>query len=166
MANWDKNKTIYVWCAGEMFRFLTPRMFWLMLGLQLNLMRTSCTSTWRQSYSNAKLDTRSTCLLQARPIRPGGSKGTWQTLTSLLQSTHSHAYIHLQAHFLSLQAVLCPSIFPASHATSRKQVFISSRWAGAWRYAPLPLVNTSSGPTAPWSKRGVGPGKLNDTGYN
>lgn len=66
---------------------------------------------------------------RVRPIRPEGGEGTWQTPASLLQSTHSRAHIHLQDHFLSPQAALYPSIFPASHATRRKQVFISSRWA-------------------------------------
>lgn len=66
---------------------------------------------------------------RVRPIGPEGSEGTWQTLTSLLQSTHSHAHTHAYKHFLSLQAVLHPSTFPASQVTGRKQVFISSRWA-------------------------------------
>lgn len=39
MANWDKNKTISTWCAGEIFIFLTPWMFCLMLNPQLNWMR-------------------------------------------------------------------------------------------------------------------------------
>lgn len=43
--------------------------------------------------------------------------------------------------------------FQRSNVNGSKQVFISSRWAGARRFAPLLLVNGSSGPSAPGSKK-------------
>lgn len=137
-----------------------PGTFRLMLGSLFSSMKTllhGVKSTLLRWYS---------WVIQVGPNTPEGSKGTWQTPTSSLQRTHSRAYLHLQAHFLPLQAVFSLSIFAVSHVTSRKHVFISFWGTGAWCYAPLLLVNTSSGPSTPWSKDKVGKGKLTDRGYN
>lgn len=105
----------------------------------------------------------------------GQTYQTWgqrrhMTNADLFASKHTFTCIHTPTSPLPFPTGSLLSIHlssqPASHATRRKQVFISSRWAGAWRYAPLFLVNTSSGSSAPWSKTGVDAGKLTDRGYN
>lgn len=156
-------KTIFQWCTGEIFKSLTPGMFWFIFRPQLNLKRTTGTSSWKpiwtwgalaKYYRSDQSDLRAVLAHDKR----------W--LLCFKAHIHMHIYIHLQAHFLSLQAGFCPSIFPGNHATGRQQVFISSRWAGAWRYAALFPVNMSCGSLAPWSNSGGGAGKLNDRGYN
>lgn len=96
---------------------------------------------------------------QHAPLRGGkGCSGTQGAIAKHYRSDQSRwplcskAHIHRQARFLPLRAAFSPAFSPAGHATSRKQVLISSRWAGAWRHAPLLLVNTSGGPSPPLIK--------------
>lgn len=167
MANWDKNKTICPWCAGEIFIFLTPGMFWLMLGPPLNLMRTTGTSAWRQRSGDAEVDSGSVAKYNRSEQSDLRAAKAHDKRWPLCFKAHIHilTYTYKPTSFPYRQSSLHPSFEPAMRPAENKFSF-PPRWAGAQRHAPLLLVNTSSGPSAPWSKRGVGSGKLTDRGYN
>lgn len=57
-----------------------------------SLTRTMCPLVLMKTAVEAELDAEISS--QVKPIRPEGSEGTRQALTSLLQSTHSHVDTH------------------------------------------------------------------------
>ncbi|MEQ2237775.1 hypothetical protein ILYODFUR_026470 [Ilyodon furcidens] len=90
---------------------------------------------------------------QVKPIRPEGSGGTWQALTSLLQSTHSHVdtYTYKLTSYPHRLSTDHPSFQPAARPAANKFSFPLSEMRLRVSL-PCLRVNTGSDSSPPESK--------------
>lgn len=124
--------------------------------------------TWRQSYSERRDGHWERPLSIASQTNQTWGQQRHMTNTDLFaskQTRHMHAYTYKPTSFPYRHSSIHPSFQPAMQPAENKFSF-PLRWVEVWRYAPLLLVSVSSGPSTPWSKNRVSPGKLTDRGYN
>lgn len=116
-----------------------------MLGPRLNLMRTTGTSTRRQSYGVAEMDAAKYHRSDKSHLREAKAHDKRRPLCFKAR-IHMHTYTYKPTSFPYGQSSVHPSFQPAMQPAENKFSFPLGE-QGLGRYAPLLLVNTSSGPS-------------------